>query len=284
MGNVFLTLSPKGRRYGLYRDNIFSPSRELLALHVPAQLQLPPKAQTSQWMGKIRDQGQEGSCSGQLGAEYRDALYRKLYLFEKEKDVAPTDFMASAAFVYLCNLIASGDLGQDVGSTIHQTFITLNQKGACLNTKEPYSDTNYATPPSDEQYLEALMYKGGAYHFLGSLEEIKASIASGYSVGFGIDVYESFEGEQLAKTGFMPLPKANEQLLGSHAQHAMDYDDEIKFSDGIEGGVFIQNSWGSNWGISASGRSDRGCYWMPYAYFDEHVHDAWMMHLGAAWN
>jgi C1A family cysteine protease len=283
MANDLLTPSPSGRRYGLYRDNVFSPARTLLAVHAPAQLQLPVRATTSQWMGKIRDQGQEGSCTGQLGAEYRDALYRKLYLFEKDQSVSSTDFTASAAFVYLCNLIAGGDLGQDVGSTIHQTFITLNQKGACLNTQEPYSDTSYSVAPSDKQYKEALAYKGGAYHYLPALQEIKASIASGYSVGIGIDVYESFEENGLAKTGFMPLPKTTERLLGRHAQHAMDYDDEIKFSDGSAGGVFIQNSWGSDWGISATGRTDRGCYWMPYAYFDEHVSDAWMMHLGQAW-
>jgi C1A family cysteine protease len=282
MANYLLT-SPHGRRYGLYRDNAFSPARSLLALRAPAQLQLPARATTSQWMGKIRDQGQEGSCTGQLGAEYRDALYRKLYLFEKEKNVAPSNFMASAAFVYLCNLIAGGELGQDVGSTIHQTFITLNQKGVCLESEEPYTDTNYSKSPSDEQYKEALIYQGGAYHFLPSLKEIKASIASGYSVGMGIDVYDSFEGSELAKTGFMPMPAASEKLLGGHAQHAMDYDDEIKFPDGSHGGVFVQNSWGSEWGISAAGCTDRGGYWMPYAYFDEHVRDAWMMHLGPAW-
>jgi hypothetical protein len=283
MANDFLELSAAKRRYGLYRDNLQAPARKLLALQIPPALQLPVRATTSQWMGKIRDQGQEGSCTGQLGAAYRDALYRKLYLFEKNKEVQPVDLMLSAAFVYQCNLIADGDLGYDVGSTIHQTFITLNRKGACLESQEPYLNISYSLVPTDTEYAQAQEYRGGSYHFLPSLAEIKASIASGYSVGFGIDVYESFEDSELAKTGYMPLPKASEQLLGGHAQHGMDYDDEIKFSDGSAGGVFIQNSWGSDWGISAAGRTDRGCYWMPYAYFADHVHDAWMMHLGPAW-
>ena len=278
-----LPLSPGGRRYGRYPDNPNHPARKLLAVHLPAGIVLPPSAKTSQWMGKIRDQGQEGSCTGQMGAEIRDLTYRKSFLFEANKVVAPNDFEASASFVYKCNLIADGDLGQDNGSSIHQSFITLNQKGACLNSQEPYSDHDFSVAPTAQQYADALVYKGGPYHFLPSLAEMKACIASGYSFGFGMDVFESFEGDQIANTGFMPMPAASEQNLGGHAQHGMDYDDNIKFPDGSVGGVLVQNSWGSNWGLSAPGREDRGCYWMPYAYFTNHVTDAWIIHLGSPW-
>ena len=282
-----LPISPAGRRYGLFRDNPYHPAKTRLLITAPPSVVLPPKAATSQWMGKIRDQGNEGSCTGQMGAAIRDLLYRKLYLFEKNKTVAPADFETSASFVYKCNLIADGDLGQDAGSTIHQTFITLNQKGACLEAQEPYSDSDYSVAPDAAQYAEALVYKGGAYHTLADLPTIKACIASGYSCGFGINVYDSFEGTW-AKPGFMPMPNtATESLLGGHAQHGMDYDDTIEFPDGTVGGVLIQNSWGGPdvWpmGISASGRSDGGCYWMPYGFFAAQVSDIWMIHEGPAW-
>jgi C1A family cysteine protease len=275
-------LSPAGRRYGLFRDNLANPARVRLALSVPAAFKLPPSASTSQWMGPIRDQGQEGSCTGQMAAGIRDMLYRKLYLFEKTKTVAPEAFECSASFIYKCNLLADGNLGVDAGSSIHQSFITLNQKGAPLETEEPYSDKDFSIAPSLWQYSEAANFVGGAYHYLPTLNEIKASIASGYSVGFGIDVYESFESEW-SKPGFMPLPKPGERLLGGHAQHGVNYDDTIEFPDGSKGGVLVQNSWGSSWGVSAPGRTDGGCYWMPYAFFAENVTDCWMMHLGGAW-
>ena len=279
-----LKVSKGGRRYGRLPDGSRAVADKLaFRLSVPA-VTLPAKASTSQWMGKIRDQGNEGSCTGQMGAEIRDLLYRKLYPFEKDKSVTPDQFMCSASFVYKNNLIADGDLGQDNGSTIHQTIVTLNRYGSCLEAQEPYSDHDYSSAPTEQQYKDALTYKGGAYHYLPDLASVKACIASGYSCGGGIDVYESFEDSDLATTGFMPMPGQYEMLLGGHAQHFMDYDDELKFPDGSKGGVFVQNSWGSSWGISATDRKDRGCYWMPYAYFSAgYVSDIWIIHLGPAW-
>lgn len=277
-------LSPGGRRYGRFPDNPFHPARTLRALKTTAPVVLPPRATTSQWMGRIRDQGQEGSCTGQMGAEIRDLLYRKLHDFEHDRSVRPDDFQTSASFVYKNNLIADDDLGQDAGSTIHQTMISLNRYGSCLESVEPYSDKDFSSAPSPEQYANALKYKAGAYHFLPDLQTMKECIASGYSFGFGISVYESFEGDWQA-SGLMPMPDiATEQILGGHAQHAMDYDDAIQFPDGNVGGLFIQNSWGSGWGISAPGRTDNGCYWMSYKFVESGLaQDAWIIHLGPAW-
>lgn len=279
-----LPVSPAGRRYGRYRDNPVHPARQLFKMSLARNLVLPPKAATSQFMGYIRNQGQEGSCTGQMSAAIRDLLYRSQYQYEKARGVEPADFRASASFVYKCNLIADGDLGQDAGSSIHQSFITLNQKGTCLEEAEPYSDQDYSTAPTDEQYRLAAAYRGGAYHYLPTLYEVKASIASGYSVGLGIDVYSSFE-DTWHENGFMPMPDVRrEKLLGGHAQHAMDFDDTLRFPDGSLGGLLVQNSWDVDWGIPAPGRSDGGCYWMPYNFVNfGYASDMWMIHLGPAW-
>lgn len=287
----FLPLSPAGRRYGRFHDNPFHPARKLLALSIAPGIVLPLKAATSKFMGPIRDQGDEGSCTGQMKSEVVDLLYRSQYQWWKNQSVAPASFEASAEFGYLCNLIADGDLGTDAGSSIHISFVTLNSQGICLNSQMPYSDTQYSTAPTAQQYADALVYKPGAYHFLPDLLAMKSCISSGYSFGFGINVYSSFEGNW-PTPGFMPMPNLEtEQLLGGHAQHGMDYDDTMKFPDGNIGGILVQNSWGSSdvWpmGISVPGRSDGGCYWMPYAFFSgsdpangPFVSDAWMTHLG----
>lgn len=276
MSEGFLPVSPGGRRYGRYPDNPNHPARQLRRLTAPIVATLPPSARTSQWMGPIRDQGQEGSCTGQMGASMRDLLYRKLFQYEKDRSIPAASFESSASFVYKSNLIADGDLGEDAGSTIHQTVITLNQKGVCLNSQEQYSDTDYSQAPTVVQSEQALVYKAGAHHYLPDLLTMKACIASGYSFGFGIDVFESFEVEWPVR-GVMPMPAPDEKLLGGHAQHVMDYDDNIGFPDGSRGGLYIQNSWGTDWGLD-------GCYWMPYTYAEsQHVTDAWMVHLGPPW-
>jgi C1A family cysteine protease len=219
-----------------------------------------------------------------MGAAIRDLLYRKLFMFEKNRTVPPAQFKTSADFIYLSTLAADGDLGQDAGSTIHDTFVVMNQKGVCLESQAPYSDTNVTVPPTPEQCAAALLYKPGSYHNLPGLLEIKSCIASGYSCGFGINVFDSFEGPELAKSGMMPMPDPAERLLGGHAQHCLDYDDTLEFPDGTKGGLLVQNSWGEGWGTSAPGRTDRGCYWMPYGFVDGvNVSDIWIIHLGPKW-
>lgn len=280
-----LEVSPKGRRYGLWRESPDHPARRLFAFPpmLPGATPRPAKADLSAFMGPIRDQGNEGSCTGQMGAAIRDLLYRKYFEFEKTKLADGAAYVASAGFIYLSNLVADGTLGNDVGSTIHQTIMTLNQKGACEQKLMPYEAGDVRVAPSPAQYGAAAAFRGGAYHFLSTLDDIRNSIASGYSVGFGIDVYQSFESDW-DSTGFMPVPAQGENLLGGHAQHCLGYDDGLVFPDGLIGGLLIQNSWGSSWGISAAGRNDRGCYWMPYKFvLDGFVNDCWMIHLGPAW-
>jgi C1A family cysteine protease len=284
----YLSLSPAGRRYGLYWQSLSHPARMLTALRVAPETPLPAKAATSQWKGPTRDQGQEGSCTGQMGAAMRDLLYRKMFLFEKDKSVAAAGFKASASFVYKCNLIADGVLGTDAGSSIYQTVVSLNEKGAALESEEPYSDTDFSVAPTAEQYTEGLIYKGGSHHFLPDLISMKACIASQYSFGFGIQVYDSFE-SAWPVPGFMPMPDTKtEKLLGGHAQHVLDYDDTIEFPDGSVGGFLVQNSWGSPdvWtsGIDAPGHTDGGCYWMPYKFINAGLaNDAQIIHLGGPW-
>lgn len=288
----YLTISPGGRVYGRYPDNPFEPARTLRALPAKPGIVLPPKADLFAFKGPTRDQKTEGSCTGQSGAEKVDLDYRQFSTsaYWADRTVPAAQFMASAAFVYKCNLIADGDLGEDAGSSMHQTAITINQKGAALNNVEPYKDNDYSRPPTAAQYANGLLYKMGSYHFLPDLAAMKACLAPspagpGHSFIFGINVYESFEGDW-KKPGFMPMPNTKtEQLLGGHAQHVIAYDDDVEFPDGSKGGLFVQNSWGDSsvWtmGISAPGHTDGGNYWMPYAFVTAGLaDDGWCIHLG----
>jgi C1A family cysteine protease len=295
----FLPLSPAGRRYGRFHDNPFNPARKLRALYADPSIVIPPTAmQLCAYKGPTRDQGQEGSCCGQAGAEKIDLDYRQFSDWP-DRSIQPTAFEASAEFVYLCDLIADGNLGNDAGSSLHQTAITISQKGACTNAAMPYSDSQFSTPPNAAQYTNGLLYKMDAHHFLPDLQSMKACLSPsaagpGHSFIFGINAYDSFEGNWKVP-GFMPMPNlATESFRGGHAQHVISFDDTIQFPDDSRGGLFVQNSWGDSsvWamGINAPGHADGGCYWMPYAFValtDPNngpcVSDAWVNHTGAPW-
>lgn len=299
---TLLPLSSAGRRYGRFPDNPHHPARKLRALPAKTGIVLPPTAmELCEFKGPTRNQGGEGSCTGHAGAEKTDLDYRQFTTLFPNRMVASDAFDASPEFVYLCNLIADGDLGTDAGSSMHQTAITLSQKGACLESQMPYSDSQYSTAPSSDQYADALPYRLNSYHFLPDLQAMKSCLAPspagpGHAFIFGINVYDSFEGTW-AEAGFMPVPDlTKESLQGGHAQLAIGYDDTIAFPDGSKGGLFVQNSWGDSgvWpmGINAPGHLDGGCYWMPYAFVTgsdpnpqagPFVNDAWINHPGKPW-
>ena len=296
----FLPLSPAGRRYGAYRDNPLNPARTLRALQAAPTIVLPPTAMgLCAYKGPTRDQGQEGSCCGNAGGSKIDLDYRQFAAGWPDRTVLPSLLMTSAEFVYLCDLIADGNLGTDAGSTLHQTAITISQKGACSNVQMPYSDSQFSTPPNATQYTNGLLYRMDAYYFLPDLPSMKSCLAPstagpGHSFIFGINVYDSFE-STWPVPGFMPMPNlSTEQLQGGHAQHCIGFSDLIEFPDGSKGGLFVQNSWGdkSVWldGIDAPGHTDGGCYWMPYAFVTLNdpnngrcVSDQWCNHTGAPW-
>jgi len=75
---------------------------------------------------------------------------------------------------------------------------------------------------------------------------------SGYPFVFGFTVYQSFESQQVASTGVVPMPSPSEQTVGGHAVMAVGYDDSQQQ-------FIVRNSWGTGWGMA-------GYFTMPYAY------------------
>ena len=93
-----------------------------------------------------------------------------------------------------------------------------------------------------------------------NLSQMKGCLASGFPFVIGFTVYESFEGDEVARTGVMPMPGAREHVLGGHAVTAVGYDDKLdRFR--------MRNSWGKDWGV-------KGYFTMPYAYLlDDNLSD-----------
>jgi len=84
------------------------------------------------------------------------------------------------------------------------------------------------------------------------LDILKGCLASGYPFVFGFTVYESFESQQVAQTGIVPMPAAGEKVVGGHAVVGVGYQDSTQQ-------FIVRNSWGPGWGI-------KGYFMIPYAY------------------
>jgi len=81
---------------------------------------------------------------------------------------------------------------------------------------------------------------------------MKGCMASGYPFVFGFSVYQSFESQQVAKSGHASMPAPGEKAVGGHAVVAVGYDDSQNW-------FIVRNSWGSGWGM-------KGYFTLPYAY------------------
>jgi C1A family cysteine protease len=256
-----LPISPAGRRYGYIRNPADHRDYGLtsLALHVTAPL--PASASLEEWLGPVKDQGDEGSCTAHAGTENFEFLYRK---YKSQQPIF------SPAFLYYQSRLLDGDapdMGDD-GSTGRSSCKAMNQFGVCLESQLPYVPGQFSIAPTAEQYQDALANKSGAYHFLTTVEDMKSCIASGYCFMIGFTVYESFE--SIGSDGLMPVPdKVKEQVLGGHEVLVYGYTPEY---------LLVLNSWGSGWGAG-------GKFKMPLSVAADKdvLMDAAIQHLGKPW-
>ena len=194
---------------------------------------------------EVYDQGHLGSCTANaIGFCYH-------YDDIKQKEISP--FIPSRLFIYYNERNLEGHTTEDSGAEIHDGIQVIHSLGVCSEVEWPYNIDKFKDKPTDNCYSFALSHKTIDYRAISqNLDQIKSALIEGFPVVFGFSVYESFESEEVAKTGYMPMPKPNEKILGGHAVALVGFDNSKK--------VFIvRNSWGSGWG-------DKGYFYMPYDF------------------
>lgn len=217
-----------------FRDHIYTaPYEHVLAL--PSSVDLRPQCPP------IEDQGQLGSCTSfAAGAAIR---------FARKKQGLP-DFVTSHLFLYYNSRRFKNE---DTGATIKDVIKSAAKQGDCPESEWPYVISKFTVKPPAQCYSDALKDRALSYQRVQqNLSQMKACLASGFPVVVGISVYESFESDEVAKTGMVPMPQPGEQLLGGHAICV------VGFNDATQKWIF-RNSWGLSW-------ADGGYGYLDYQY------------------
>jgi C1A family cysteine protease len=220
------------------RDRLFAAPMRMQAL--PPSVDLRPHCPKT-----VYDQGQLGSCTANAiaGAVEFDIL--------KE---GKQDFMPCRLFIYYNERAIEGTVESDSGARIRDGIKVVNKLGAPPEADWPYDIAKFAQKPPAKAFADAKKHRVTSYsRVVQDLGQMKACLAAGYPFVFGFSVYSSFESQQVAQTGVVPMPNLQkEQLLGGHAVLAVGYDDSQQR-------FIVRNSWGPGWGMG-------GYFTIPYAY------------------
>jgi len=193
----------------------------------------------------VYNQDKLGSCTANAIA----AAYEYDEIKQNEKDV----FIPSRLFIYYNERKIEGSIDTDSGAEIRDGIKSISVDGVCSEDMWKYDITKFTECPTQECYDDAKNHKSIEYkRVVQSLEQLKQCLIEGFPFVFGFNVYSSFETQEVADTGNMPMPKEGEELLGGHAVCAVGFDDNRCV-------FIIRNSWGDSWG-------DKGYFYMPYAF------------------
>lgn len=234
------------------RDILYTAVRAVPAV-------LPPVVDLRPLCSPVENQGALGSCTA-------NGLVGALEFLEKKDKVHFVDL--SRLFIYYNERAIEHSVKSDSGAMIRDGIKTLKRQGVCSEKKWPYVISKFTVKPGPGCYKEALDHQIVSYQRILTLDQMRACLAEGFPFVFGLTVYESFESQEVAKSGVVQMPQPGERVLGGHAVLAVGYNDSKER-------FVIRNSWGADWGME-------GYFTIPYRYLADRnlSDDFWVIRRG----
>ena len=230
-------------KYGWKRDHLDRRNRKFCRAPIP----LPVSVDWTAQLPPAYDQGKLGSCTANAIA----GAVQFLQAIHPEPVIMP-----SRLFIYWNERDMEGSTDSDSGAEIMDGIKSVNSKGVCPESEWPYDDASLTIKPPPNCYEDASKELLLQYESVDNtvLNDLLAALAQGPVVG-GFSVYESFESDAVAASGVVPMPSANEVMVGGHAVLVIGYDQALKIFK-------VRNSWSLYWG-------DNGSFTVPFAYFTD---------------
>jgi C1A family cysteine protease len=224
------------------RDYIFKP------LRVVAPTELSKQVDLRDHLPPVYDQGNLGSCTGQALAAAFD--------FGRKKQGEP--FMSpSRLFIYWNERDSIGTVDSDSGAMLRDGIKVLAKLGTPREAVWPHDISQFTVKPDERAYIEAEKNQALVYQRImrppeDRTHDMLLCLGDGFPFVTGFTLYQSFESDEVRRTGIVPMPAMDESMLGGHAVVVVGYDlDKQHF--------ICRNSWGEAWG-------DKGDFYLPFAY------------------
>lgn len=243
--------SPRNRIYGCKPDIIDHRDIKYSSIF-NWKKEYPDNVDLRPLMPPIVDQGKLGSCSANAFAGALGFLMNK-----NKKNFIPL----SRLFLYYNERVIENSVMSDSGAMLRDGIKTLVKQGICDESIWPYDIAKFTNQPSKICYVQALDRQILSYSRIITLDDMLTCLSSGFPFIVGISIFDSFESQQVAQTGAVPMPLSNETLLGGHAVVCVGYDNVNKF-------FIMRNSWGTSWGT-------QGYFTMPFNYMLKFANDMW---------
>ena len=235
-------------KYGWRKDSL--DKRDLLFKVSAPITGLPTNIDLRSLMPPVYDQSDLGSCTA-------NAITAAISFLDNKDKKPLIEF--SRLFLYYNERVIEHTVNSDSGAEIRDGIKTLLSQGVCPETEWPYVISKFTQKPPQKCYTDARPHRiaGSLYYEkLSTINQIRLQLSRGYPVVIGISVYSSFESDEVATTGIVPMPdEQTEELLGGHCVLICGYNDTTQR-------FIVRNSWGTNWGM-------QGYFTIPYTYISD---------------